>query len=509
MPRAPISEPAEAKKAKRGKYAKLQDIQYLAAVIRDQELDLQSPSSRPTFWFNGKVYHYSEVARRIRRAKKSGRLPTQESRNSLAQPECLQVVPPSVYEAQWTIPIRSADYAADDWHEFSYPAPSEDYSFLFDPMENVSRACHHQLVSLDNGVRIRIPPPCPDELLVPTRFCASIIRYFQGANENGLFVINGAGELVNRTSTGGYANISNFHKCAVMAIDLLERGYANQGFVLVSQALVLVEQILKDQDPKLLDVLCDVSILLLSKGMGSLYDILKDKICGMVKIIAAKRGGEHQPWAQIFAYIDQMPRSQVVDNMQRGWICGFDQLESALQEQPWEGLNISCSVDHSLRMGQNAQRLWDVLVDRTARLSVSEPEKMRQRLAYAKVLYLQCDYSKALETLQIILSQCRKARQQDDLRWIAIEIDALEVSARCHFARSKLTLDCDDVSTAEVLLETAVGRSTRTEGIKSPTTIALQHTLWLWLMEQGRADEAALLRKSMDDVVGESLSPDE
>lgn len=194
--------------------------------------------------------------------------------------------------------------------------------------------------------------------------------------------------------------------------------------------------------------------------------------------------------------------------MQRGWICGFDQLEAALEEQPWEGLNISCSVDYSLRTGQNAQRLWDVVVYRTARLSADDPERMQQRLAYGKVLYLRGRCSEALETLAHILSQCRKARQDDDLRWMAMEIDALEVSARCHFARSKATCNRDDAAIAEVLLGTAVGRSTRTEGIKSPTTIALQHTLWLWLMEQGRADEAALLKKSMDDVVGESLSED-
>jgi hypothetical protein len=79
-----------------------------------------------------------------------------------------------------------------------------------------------------------------------------------------------------------------------------------------------------------------------------------------------------------------------------------------------------------------------------------------------------------------------------------MEIEALEVSARCHFAIHRLTPSDLEMSTAETLLENAIRKSVRTYGAFSGTTIALQHTLWLWLLEQGRNSEANILRKTMD-----------
>ena len=104
--------------------------------------------------------------------------------------------------------------------------------------------------------------------------------------------------------------------------------------------------------------------------------------------------------------------------------------------------------------------------------------------------------------MEHILSQCGQARQQGDMKWLPMEIEALEVSARCHFALHKLTPSTEEMSAAEDLLDKAVAKSTKLYGPKSATTIALQHTLWLWLRELHRSSEADLLRKTMDDAVG-------
>ncbi|KAI7328888.1 hypothetical protein KC315_g6421 [Hortaea werneckii] len=357
---------------------------------------------------------------------------------------------------------------------------------------------------MNNDARISVAPSDPDELLVPTSFCYYIVRYLRGAHDNGLFVSNDTAELVSRSSAESFKNLSNFHKCCITAIDLLGRKYTVQGFALISVALVLVEQTLEEQDPKLLDVLCDVSILLHTKGMGQLYEILKDKVCGMVEIIAAKKKEQHQPWAQIFALIRKLPGTQVVETMRRGWECGYDQLERLLPEHPWHALNISCSSDYPLRMGNAVQKHWNTLLTRSVRPQDGNVSDMQRHFACSKILYLQGNYSEALEGLIDLLLQCSKARQQGDMKWMTMEIDALEVSARCHYATGTLSPSDAEMSSAETKLRVAIGLSGRMLGIKSATTIALQHTLWLWLLEQGRNGEAAVWEKAMDAVLDAS-----
>ncbi|KAG9711210.1 hypothetical protein KCU77_g131, partial [Aureobasidium melanogenum] len=350
-------------------------------------------------------------------------------------------------------------------------------------------------------------PSFTDELFIKAKFFFNIIKYFRGAYDNGQFVHNELGEYVSNVSATSITRINNFYRCCVTAIDLIERGYHIQGFAMVSDALWLIEQLLEERDPKLIDTICDVSVLLLARGWHQMYDILVTRICDMVEIRAAQKREEHQPWAQMFACLKKLPTSQALELMQRGWKCGYDQLEGIFPGHSWDGLNITCSSNHPLRMGKYVSQLHqDILSTPVASPQPNEDSSddlgdMHRQFTRVKVLFSIGNYHAALEPLQSIISKCTKARKQGEKKWMALEIDALEASARCHYAISGLATTSGDISTAERLLETAITRSTTLWDIKSATTIALKHTLWSWCLEQGRYKEAVLLRNDIDAVV--------
>ncbi|KAG9693334.1 hypothetical protein KCU95_g8320, partial [Aureobasidium melanogenum] len=400
---------------------------------------------------------------------------------------------------------HSSDFS--DESPCSCPMPMEVYARWAELMDDASRYYFLQLVHTEHNTSLPATPSYPDELFIKAKFFFNIIKYFRGAYDNGQFVHNELGEYVSNVSATSITKINNFYRCCVTAIDLIERGYHVQGFAMVSDALWLIEQLLEERDPKLIDTICDVSVLLLTRGWHRMYDVLVTRICAMVEIRAAQKKEEQQPWAQMFACLKRLPTSQALELMQRGWKCGYDQLEGIFPGHPWDGLNIPCSSNHSLRMGKYVSQLHQDILStpivsprRNTKYS-KDSDEMHRQFTRAKVFYSLGNHQGALKALEPIVSRCNKARKQGDEKWMALEIDALEVSARCQYAISGLVPTSGDTSTAETLLKTAITRSTISWGVKSATTIALKHTLWSWFLDQGRQKEADLLRNAIDAVV--------
>lgn len=238
-----------------------------------------------------------------------------------------------------------------------------------------------------------------------------------------------------------------------------------------------------------------------------MYDVLNDRICAMVEIRAAQKNEEHQPWAQMFACLKRLPTSQALELMQRGWKCGYDQLEGIFPGHAWDGLNISCSSNHPLRMGAYVSQLHqdilstpDISLQRN-KTNPNDSSDMQRQFTRAKVLHSQGNYDQALKALEYIISRCSKAGKRGEEKWMALEIEALEVSARCHYAINGPRPAHNGVSCAENLLKISITKSTTLWGVKSATTIALKHTLWLWFLEQNRYKEAEMLREAIDAIV--------
>ena len=489
--------PARSRASSRGKYAKFSDVQFLASVMQQEQASHNS-TGRLMFLIDGKRYHRHEVMRRLRRAQKAGTLSMRESTDASALPNRIQIVQRTIGRPCTT---PGAGYIPDQDSE------SEIYTKCAALMDEVSRRCFLQLIDMEYDTSLLTTPSDTDEYSIKAKFFFNIIKYFRGAHGNGHFVHNDLGEYVSHVSPTSIVKINDFYKCCITAIDLIERGYHIQGFALVSDSLWLMEQLLEERDPKLIDTICDVSVLLLTRGWNRMYEVLNERICAIVELRAVQKKEEHQPWAQMFDCLKRLPTSQALELMQRGWKCGYDQLEGIFPGHAWDGLNISCSPHQSLRMGQHFSQLYHEILSTpvaSPRRNKEHPNSasdIQRQFTRAKVRHSLGGYHAALEDLDMIVSKCSKARKQGENKWMALEVEALEVSARCHYAISGLVTACGGPSTAETLLKTAITRSTTLWGGKSATTIALKHTLWSWCLEQGQFKEAELLRLAIDAVV--------
>jgi hypothetical protein len=478
----------------RGKYVKLEDVQYADALIQHLGLYRLSPPKRPKILINGSVYPLSEVARRRHRAERSGTW-FQESNRTTPLSGNIRIV------FTQTNSSRSDVFTKDDGQKFWNATSNVQFTGQNEQMDNSSLNFPYQLFFLDDK---RMSPTLsdPKELRNAEGLCHYISEYLRRAHEDNLFISNDAGELVSRSSAESFTNLSNFYKCCIVALDLWEKQYWHQGYILLCQALRLVEIVLDEQDPKLLDVLCDLCILLPTKGWGRVYDLLQDKLCSMVEMRASKKHEQQHPWAQIFTCIRRLPSTEVAGTLQQSWKCGFDHLAGLLPEDPWDALNISCYSNYQLRIGNNVQYHWDTLLAQSDQLQRSDASDTQRQFARGKIFHLRGNHREALNIMEHILSHCDQARQQGDTKWMPMEIEALEVSARCHFAIHKLEPNTEENAVAERLLGDALEMSTTAHGHDSATTIALQHTLWLWFREQDRRNEADQLRKTIDDAVG-------
>lgn len=429
--------------------------------------------------------------------------------NASAQPKHIEVVHHPMRKGNQSYPVLCDGHSSDssDGSPCSSPMPIEVYARWADLMDESSRYYFLQLVHMEHNSSLPATPSYPDELFIKAKFFFNIIKYFRGAYDSGQFVHNELGEYVSNVSATSITKINNFYRCCVTAIDLIERGHHVQGFAMVSDGLWLMEQLLEERDPKLIDTICDVSVLLLTRGWHRMYDVLVTRICEMVEIRAAQKNEGDQPWAQMFACLKKLPTTQALELMQRGWKCGYDQLDGIFPGHAWDGLNITCSSNHPLRMGKYVSQLHQDILSTPVALPQrnerhpTDSSEMQRQFTRAKVLFSIDDHHAALEPLQSIISKCAKARKQGEEKFMALEIDALEASAQCHYAISGLVQTSGATSTAETLLKTAITQSTTTWGIKSATTIALKHTLWSWFLEQGRHQEADLLRNAIDAVV--------
>ncbi|KEQ73091.1 hypothetical protein M436DRAFT_64246 [Aureobasidium namibiae CBS 147.97] len=495
----------EAGRSTRGKYAKLEDVQFAAAMIRDLGLDRLSPSSRPRFLIHDREYPYHEIARRVQRAKKSGTW-IQKSFGAKPPPAHIQIIPARTNATNVDVSsTNNCQHAHDDISTVSVIDREGQTEYVFD-------YCAH-LLAYQNNMRILTTPSDPDAMQKTARLCYHISRYLKGAQDKKLFVSNDAGELISRSSARSLINLNNFYKYCIVAIDLWDRQYWRQGTALLVRALELVEIVLKEQDPKMLDVLCDLCILLPTRGYGQLYEILQHKLCSLVERRARRELEQQHPWAQIFAVIKKLPSTEVVATLQQSWKCGYDHITELLPEDPWDAMNISCHSNYQLRIGENVQQHWDMLLTRSTQLQHSDASDMQRQFACGKIFHLQGNHRGALNIMEKIFLQCDQAKQEGENKWKPMEIEALEVSARCHYAIHKTTprsvkMATVEMATAEDVLEEAIKKSKELHGIQSATTIALQHTLWLWFTEQGRSDEADLLRKTMDYAVGEKETPE-
>ncbi|KAG9652931.1 hypothetical protein KCV04_g23, partial [Aureobasidium melanogenum] len=182
----------------RGRYAKLSDVQFLAAFMQQHEQTSQIPRNQLTFLIDGKTYKHNEVMRRLRRAEKAGRLSPEDVIRASAPPKHIKIVQRPVRRANRSYPTLCDSQLSDysDESPCSSSMPMEVFVRWAKLMDESSRYYFLQLVHMEHITSLSATPSFTDELFIKAKFFFNIIKYFRGAYDNGQFVHNELGEYV-------------------------------------------------------------------------------------------------------------------------------------------------------------------------------------------------------------------------------------------------------------------------------------------------------------------------
>lgn len=336
-------------------------------------------------------------------------------------------------------------------------------------------------VRLSSGLP-RSPSP-PEELRTYEAFFLNIKNYIVGAIDNGIFV-DREGELINYQSKQSSENLKNFHVYCLTAIDLIDRNRAADGILWFRHAAKLIEQLLKEQDPRLLEILADVSVLLCLKNQEMLYTSLRDHMCAMVE--CNERDRQNQPWAQIFSRLQKLSASDLLAVISTSWKCGYDQfIKSPIG--PQHATNISCYSNYLSRLRDKVSAGKEVssILAQIVEVPGVGSQDLQLQYEYGKSLYFQKSYHQALKIMNKVILECEKAHHQGKQKWRVLEIDALEILARCYHDFDALC-EKDRISNAEAAIQKAISKSGKFYGLGAASTLGLEYTAWIWLKEQKR-----------------------
>jgi hypothetical protein len=326
----------------------------------------------------------------------------------------------------------------------------------------------------------------------------SISNYINGAFGNEQFIENDVEELVSRFAEKGTKNLSDFHTYCITAVELWDRGLGKQAITWFGKASALVGDLLDERDPRLLEVFADVSLLLHAKGLDILYKMLLQQMCKMVQTKAEIGKTEMQPWALMFSHLSKLSGRDLIKTIKDGWRLGYDQfVRSPLG--PAHPVNVVCKLNFLVRTQEHQSDLaWNQITHGKTDSNIG----LQQRFAHGKLQYLQGKLYDALESMQAVLETCERAICMGDWKWRRLEIDAIELSARCSHDIEIQFPGYEGLAAAKNKLKTAITYSQKTHGRFEAKTLSMMLTLWTWLQEEGgNAEEAENLKKDIDYAI--------
>jgi len=307
----------------------------------------------------------------------------------------------------------------------------------------------------------------------------SIRDYLCGAFDTQMFISDQDGELINTRAPKSSVKLKEFYQYSLTAIRLLDIGYMDQGFSWFSKAHDLVHHLLAEQDPRLLETLLDVSMLLHTKGHQKVYEALCKYICDLV---AMKTNSEH-PWARIFSQVNKLPGPHFLSTMELSWRCGFDMFTKSFGALHAD--NIICFSNFVVRVydkDEAEQRLSHFLA-RAEQATWEAKNGLEMSYAYAHGLYRQGKHREAIKILDDVILSCERVGKS------ALEISAREISAQCWERVLRLSATGEERIPAETVLANAIRRSQNVYGPESARTLGLENLAWDIFHRQGLRPE--------------------
>jgi len=330
-------------------------------------------------------------------------------------------------------------------------------------------------------------PLPPQSLLVPEKLFASIKAYYCGAFAEGLFKTNKDGDLIHVNGVATYNRLYDFYELCMTGVELMSSEFFVEGRRCLSKALALVSNILCNQDPRTLESILSLLIILRKEGHNRISTILRDLVGRMAIVLFDK---EHS-WRQIFSQIGTLDDSHFEPAIAEAWRCTCDILINTLGQFHRTTLECYAGFTNTVYGSNGAtQLIYDLLIQGEQELGKFDERLLSIKFEYGEALYFQGRDFEARAMLEEVLTHYCLVGGEDGK-----VIMVLEMISFCEY---HIGHNCE----AESKIRQAIKMAEERYGKFNSILLSLKVCLEGWLRGWGREAEAVAMKAEIDEILG-------
>jgi hypothetical protein len=166
----------------------------------------------------------------------------------------------------------------------------------------------------------------PQSLLMPEKLFTSIMTYFSGAFDSGLFKIDNEGSIINSTNkTIKGSHPTNFVNLCYSSVYLMSSNSFVEGRRFFSKALSITNNFLQSQHPRTLESMFYSLLYIRRHGYNHIDTLLQTHIRDIAALLLANG----HPWRQLFSQLANIEESQFEFTLVKAckcicdWVCEF------------------------------------------------------------------------------------------------------------------------------------------------------------------------------------------
>jgi len=324
-------------------------------------------------------------------------------------------------------------------------------------------------------------PLPPQSLLVSEKLFASIIVYYSGAFNSGIFKTNEEGYLININEIGS-GPVFKFYNLCYAGINLLDSKSFTEGGRCLSKASDVVRDLIQSEHPRTLECFLGLLIRLKRKGYNEIATLFRNLADGMAKMLFR----EEHPWRQMFSQIGKLDDMLFETALGVAWKCICDTFASFLGQFHHGTIFYYTTFVTRVHSPNDAlQLLHNLLIRGEQELDKFDTRLLDIKFAYARSLRLQGRNEEAIAILEELLVHEGEEK---------IIIDTLEEISSIHY-------QIGHEHEAEFTLQGAIIKGECKFGKYDPNTLRLKTRLGNWLRDWGREAESSRIKAEIDDIL--------
>ena len=331
------------------------------------------------------------------------------------------------------------------------------------------------------------PLSTPRVLETPERIAKLVQQYVHGSFESRTWLVTNDEDCVSIKESDKINSEFRVHN--MNALLCLYDGEMNAAWSFLSMAMALVEQVVAEEGPDTLDILCTIVLGYVFNHFGVVSSVLLRQFSAM----SAKTMRRKHPFNYMFAHLIEQDVSDLkhtIDIARQSQIDCFTQRSGRFNRTT---LELQVSRLRSMKKVNNLRFKGFVSLSQEIEyaLGASNIRSLQVRLDLAWQYKITGQYEKAVELTQSIMTLVAPEKSSG---MKSAFCEALYILAEIHHRLAKADL-------AEQNIRHAILTRAGYFGWKDGDLLYMMSDLARWLEEWERPDEAAEVRRQMDEII--------